>query len=56
MLEINTFVQIIKMLDLNRSSLKVQVWRKKGHADRDISLGQKFKTKTKTNLRNVTVV
>ena len=54
MLENSTLVQIIKMLDLNKSSLKVQVWRKKGHADRDINLGQK--TKTKTNLRNVTVV
>ena len=35
MLENNTFIQIIKMLDLKRSSLKVQVWGKKGHADRD---------------------
>ena len=54
MLENNTFVQIIKMFDLHRSSLKVQVWRKKGHGDQDINLGQK--TKTKTNLRNATVV
>ena len=29
MLENNTFIQIIKMLDLKRSSLKVQVWSKK---------------------------
>ena len=54
MLENNTFIQILKMLDLNRSSLKVQVWRKKDHADRDINLGQK--AKTKTNVRKVTVV
>ena len=37
MLVNNTFVQIIKMLDLKKRSLKVQVWRKKGHADRDIN-------------------
>ena len=49
MLENNTFIQIIKMLDLKRSSLKVQVWGKNGHADRDVNLGQK--TKTKTNVR-----
>ena len=42
------------MLDLKRSSLKVQVWGKKGPADRDVNLGQK--TKTKTNVRKVTVV
>ena len=54
MLENNTFIQIIKMLDLKRSSLKVQVWGKKGHADRDVNLGQK--TKTKTNVRKVTVL